>query len=608
YADVMGDSGWEQVGNSFKYGFQAVIDDIDMTFIKDSIFTTLHLQDTMTYEDKSLQAALLTLRSDAPEAGADGVAAASGLNDAADFIDAVSATLDLSATEFGHDVASELVADMLHVYVRSDTAESLSDHAAVGSKLLGYALGVGQALWAREYMPRSLSQRLQRIQSVSAQQDDAFCRQLGRVAGDVQDLYYGDISNAFLQGVTLDAIAALVDGVAKLGGVDLAANDLAITPLRWAALTVGAFDLGVEVLKDTTPAIQKALDDAEDVNLSLCLVRTGAVMQTAYRDAVLRLRRAGSGLDQDLLDELRQCAQVTEGCALRAHEKLSALGKMSSAGLTSHAAYLQRLDESAKYDGLLLLNTGFAGIHSDDPGCVRQAIPPEYVYGLPVIDMELSPGMADAEAKPANGEEPDPELPRLTVDTTDVNAYGWMDSVTLTSDRYGAFRYDSQVGYMYGNLAGVDMGDGEYTYILMLYSMGTIGGAEVLFIRPVNGRLTAVKTFDTWQRDDGIYVEGRFLDGDTVTGTLYPTGTQFTKDVSYSMDERTGRAIFENGLGVAGYERNDRGYYDLIFRTIHRCIANMDGVGNGCTRYTLQDGQLVIEAQWYETDKDWGED
>ena len=138
--------------------------------------------------------------------------------------------------------------------------------------------------------------------------------------------------------------------------------------------------------------------------------------------------------------------------------------------------------------------------------------------------------------------------------------------------------------------------------------MGTIGGAEVLFIHPVNGRLTAVKTFDTRQRDDGISVEGRFLDGDTVTGTLYPTGTQFTRDVRYSMDDRTGRAIFENGLGVATYERNDRGCYDLIFRTIHRCVANMDGVGNGCTRYTLENGELVLKEQWYETDKDWSED
>ena len=607
YTDVMGDGEWEQVGNSFKYGIQAAIDDIDMTFIADSILTTLNFKETMTYEDKSLQAALLTLRSDAPEAGADGVAASSKLNDAADFIDAVSTGLDLASTEIGHDAFSELVADMLHVYLRSDTAEALSDYAAVGSKLVGYALGVGQALWAREYMPESLAQRLERIQSVSAGQDDSFCRQLERAAGDVYDLYYGDISNAYLQGVTLDSIAAMVDGVIKLGA-DLGKNDLVVAPLRWASLTVGAFDLGVEVLKSTTPSIQQAMDDAEDVNLSLCLVRTGSVMQTAYRDAVMRLRLAGSGLDQDLLDELRECAQVTEGCALRAHEKLYALGKMSSAGLASHAAYLQRLDESAKYDGLLLLSSSFAGIHSNEPGCVRQEIPPEYVYGLPVIDMELTTGMANVEAKPMNGEPLDPELPRLTVDTTDIDKYGWLNSVTLTSDRYGTFRYTSHVGAMYGRLRGVDMGDGEYSYILMLYSMGTVGGAEVLFLRPVNGQLTAVKTFDTQQRDDGIYVEGHFLDGDTVTGVIYPTGTEFTKDVRYSMDDRTGKGIFENGLGVANYELNDRGYYDLVFHTIHRCLANMDGVGNGCTRYTLEDGQLVLAEQWYETDLDWAED
>ena len=330
-------------------------------------------------------------------------------------------------------------------------------------------------------------------------------------------------------------------------------------------------------------------------------------MQTAYRDAVMRLRLVGGGLDQDLLDELRECAQVTEGCALRAHEKLAALGKMSSAGLASHAVYLQRLDESAKHDGLLLLSTRFAGIHSNEPGCVRQEIPPEYVYGLPVIDMELTTGMDNVEAKPMNGEPLDPEQPRLTIDTTDTNEYGWLNSVTLTSDRYGSFRYASHVGATYGWLQGVDMGDGEYSYVLMLYSMGTVGGAEVLFIRPVDGRLTAVKTFDTQQRDDGIYVEGQFLDGDTLTGVLYPTGTEFTKDVSLSMEDRTGKSIFENGLGYGDYMLNDRGYYDLVFHTIHRCLFNMDGVGNGCTRYVLEDGQLVLAEQWYETDLDWSE-
>ena len=52
---------------------------------------------------------------------------------------------------------------------------------------------------------------------------------------------------------------------------------------------------------------------------------------------------------------------------------------------------------------------------------------------------------------------------------------------------------------------------------------------------------------------------------------------------------------------------NDRGYYDLVFHTIHRCLFNMDGVGNGCTRYVLEDGQLVLAEQWYETDLDWSE-
>ena len=119
-------------------------------------------------------------------------------------------------------------------------------------------------------------------------------------------------------------------------------------------------------------------------------------------------------------------------------------------------------------------------------------------------------------------------------------------------------------------------------------------------LKEEDGQLKVVKSFTCADRTDDILVEGKFIDSATISGTIYPTGTTFQETVSTPLDERTGTDIWENGTGTVRYEIGEDGYYNLIFRTMERNLANMDRIGSSMTRYVLEEGQLVIDEQWYE--------
>ncbi len=599
YSDVMGDGRLEQWGNSFKYGFQAAIDDIDMTFIWDSIATSLHIKDTMTYEDNVLEAALLMLRTDAPEAEPDAIDDSMTLTSPTDFMGAMATAFDLGSEGMGAQVASQLIGDFLGVSVSSETMKVISPSVGAGVPFISYLLNVEQALWAREYMPQSLQQRLQRIQTETQGAESGFAKQLSSAAASVEEKYYDDIANVYLQELSLDSLATMVDNIMKLVDFNVGSTDLAVVPLRWAATTVGVFDLGVELIKGSVPAVAEALEKAENVNTSLALVRTSAVMKAAYEEAVLNLRDNRESLDAERLQAVRECAGIMECMAMHAQETLAEAGLGSAEGVSAHAGYLQRLNESSKYDGLLLLSTDFSGMYSEEAGCLRQAIPPEYVFGLPVIDMDLSPNMAQAEALTEDGEPLEEGLPQVTIDTTQTAEYG-MGSLVLSMEPYGSITIESQLMSTYGTLMGVDMGDGEYTFGLVVYAMGTMGGCEAWIIRPVDGTLQVVKTFTLQERSDSISVTGTFGSASELSGTLEPTKTPFSVTLTTELEERTGKTVSENGLGTLGYEANEDGFYDFVFSTINRGIFNMDVVGFGRTRYVLEDGQVVIGEQWFE--------
>ena len=593
YADVMGDGAWEQVGNQFKYGFLAALDDIDMTFIGDSILTSFGVKDATTYEDNVMNAALLLLRGDSPETR-DGDFATEAFQGLSEFISGASTALDLGSKE----AAFNVVTTIFDLPLTKAEFAGLSDKVGVGANVVKYALGVGQALWAREYMSESFGKRLQFLQEVAGSDtESSFYRRLKKSAKDTYSLYYGDVCNAYTQGITLNDVFATVDGVFNIAGVDLGANDLAITPLRWANLAVTIFDTGVEVMKVNFPSMQKALDEAEDIHMALDLVKIKEVMRQPYAQGLDLIRTSGSGIVQEKLDDLRLSAQIMQCAAMHARDILTDLGNMAGAG-QPEVDMLQRLANSEKHDKLLTLSTSFADLNCMEEGCVRMEIPPEYVFGLPVIDFDYEAGMQAVEVTPLGEDMELPEGDKLFI-TTDGGDYGIISTITLEHQRYGSFTYESQLGPWVGNIMGVDMGDGVYTFVLVTYAAGTIGGCEIVVLRPVNDQLQPVKTFDLRTRSDDIYVEGSFSSPATLTVTIHPTMTKVKGAVSIPMQERIGTSIHENGTGTMFYELNDRGCYDLIFCTIERNLYNIDTVGSSRTRYVLEDGQLVMKEQTY---------
>ena len=84
---------------------------------------------------------------------------------------------------------------------------------APGVSFISYLLNVEQALWAREYMPQSLQQRLQRIQTETQGAESGFAN---RYTYSVEEKYYDDIANVYLQELSLDSLATMVDNIMKL--------------------------------------------------------------------------------------------------------------------------------------------------------------------------------------------------------------------------------------------------------------------------------------------------------------------------------------------------------------------------------------------------------
>lgn len=380
YSDLMGKNESEVWKNAFQYGFWAAIDEIDMTFLKDAILTGLGMKAAMTYEEDVLKAALMTLRSDLPEDAAtdDYQDVDDGVGSISDFMESAGAALGM--------MSPETISDMLYalsdISVGADTAERIGNIGGLGGDLIPYFLGVGEALWARDQMPKGFGDRLKRIAQLtpSGNSDtDTLRERFAKDASEVYNLYYGAVVYAWINGVTLDDICSLIDGTTTLAGVDLAAGDLAIGPLRTMSTVVAAYRLGVEVMKNEIPAMQAMLEEAEDAHLCLYLINLSAIMSQAYIESAKKL--GWEPLSQELLDETRITAQIMECAALHAHEKLRGIGKEDrNDTYYEEAEFLMRLKESSKYDGLILLNTDFRDIHSDAPGCTRESIPPEYVY------------------------------------------------------------------------------------------------------------------------------------------------------------------------------------------------------------------------------------
>ncbi len=217
---------------------------------------------------------------------------------------------------------------------------------------------------------------------------------------------------------------------------------------------------------------------------------------------------------------------------------------------------------------------------------------------FPVITAEGRSGTI--QALTSNGTCPD-YVPEIWL-TCNQN-YGQLSSVTVAIEGCEDYTFTSAGGAGMFEFFGVDMGNGEYTYVLCLWNAGTFGGGEIVVFHVKDGAVEALKSYmHNKQRTDNIYVSGKFSSNTKFSGTIYPTKKTFTAVLKKNDGlTRSGESIYENGLGTMYYEQNADGKYDLIFTTTERCYNNMDVVGGSKTRYVMKEGKMVIMEQWYES-------
>lgn len=221
---------------------------------------------------------------------------------------------------------------------------------------------------------------------------------------------------------------------------------------------------------------------------------------------------------------------------------------------------------------------------------------------MPILTATVS-GPGEAQALPEDGSLPD-GIPKITLKNT-KNSWNMIIGDAYVYYEGCAEPYKMNGGADHGGskITCMDMGDGQYTIILDCWVMGTAGGSEIVILQVKNGKLTPVKEF-TWENfTDKIYVDGKFSTDTKCSGTMYPTGTKFTANASHpgSSWSRKGKPITGSGTGYLDFQKNDKGYYDIIYTTSNRCgDYNIDVIGTGYTLYSMENGELKLKKQWFK--------
>ena len=590
YHHVMGDSEWEQVGNSFKYGFLVAIDEISPTFLWDSLTTSFFITNSMGYDDEVLKSALLMLGYDQPVRGSYQLSVPEN-DEAESFVSAASTVVDVAD---GTD-AVERISKVFGLTVPSDELNLTIGAVSVGTNAIAYHLSVLESLWIGQRMSETFGERMQLIKAYcEVAESSQFKKQLYDVSDELYSAYNGEILRTYANQLNVSTVASLAQGAAQIVGYSS-------WILAGAQMSAVLIDQCVEATKLVIPKVKEALENADNKLLSLYLVKTGTVMDMAYHQCLAQLHNSRR-LDEDLLYLIRGCAQVSQCASMHARTILIEQGVMENQDTLSEQEMLMRFNQSSNYDGLLLLDSGFAGLYSDQPGAVRQVIPSSYVIGLPVIDYsfasrDIQSGQ-EMEIKPV-GESYFPREQKLYI-SVDTDGYH-INEVTIRHETYGQLQLKPEgISSNGGNLIGVDMGNGEYTYVYAFGGYGTVAGREIVFFQPVDGALKVIKRFGIGSNEDGVRIEGHFPAGDQVKMTISPSGTEIESVLNFSYSDRTGYNFSTSEISGMFYEHKDTGYYDLCLQTPVKGPINMDTVGHVVTRYVMEDGEIQLSTQYFE--------
>lgn len=176
--------------------------------------------------------------------------------------------------------------------------------------------------------------------------------------------------------------------------------------------------------------------------------------------------------------------------------------------------------------------------------------------------------------------------------------------VQVTSENWSkAFSYEFREASGQTDLLAIHMGNNEYTFALIGYSISQMGGQEIVVFREKDGEFEILARFDgsSSTYDSNVTIDASFTSKANFSGVIYPTEYRFegyrtANDLDYY--DRVGVKFWRtNGLGYMEYGMNAQGCYDLIFEIPEVCYGI---IGYTATRYRLSDGTLQIAGQWFE--------
>jgi len=145
---------------------------------------------------------------------------------------------------------------------------------------------------------------------------------------------------------------------------------------------------------------------------------------------------------------------------------------------------------------------------------------------------------------------------------------------------------------------GVDLGGGEYVFVVTNPNSGRGGGADILVFRLVNGQWDILENFAS---DVGF--DGKFTANTEFSGTLYPSMIPVNGSApnSSTYENRTNRAIWNRGWGSLDYEKLPDETYVLRYTLQQCCLGIYDTFGEVNARYAYKDGEIAISELWFES-------
>ena len=387
YEDLMGDTLGEQMKNSAKYGFLAAADELSVTAIFwDPIaisFSNISeglwgksFKDGTTYEAQTLKETLLLLVNDYPGTNGHNVSVNAGdsFSEMGNFLSAGYATVGAADAAINSELCQELM-KVAGMSVDTDFIESLGPYTngiGLSEQAVNLIWIAAEVIWLRNNLPEFFQERLTFLQNATdPESDNQFTRRLHKAAKDSYTSYHGDIHHAILNEINLDHLMGTAESV--LGTFS------SFNPLSMPILIVNVADLLVEQSKNN-PIVAQALEEGETAHIALNLINIHA-HTGEHTNSLLWQFANGSGVNEKSLQELRQSCQVALNSGAHALDKLHQLRKVYGKSNHEIISILQRITASEPFDKVLSIDGDFNHIYSDDVGCVREQIPPEYVYG-----------------------------------------------------------------------------------------------------------------------------------------------------------------------------------------------------------------------------------